>query len=49
MQKRVFWLGLVVISLFTTFGFSFVTGTALFLIATAVWWWVVYRSGFFTQ
>ena len=46
MQKKLFWLGLAIISLVLTFNFSFLMGTLLTVVAGAGWWWVVYRSGF---
>ncbi len=45
MQKKLFWLGLGVISLILTFNFSFLMGTLLTVVAGAAWWWIIYRSG----
>ena len=45
MQKKLFWLGLAVISLVLTFNFSFLMGTLLTVVAGAAWWLVTYRSG----
>lgn len=45
MERKLFWMGLAVISLFCSFTLPFLTGTLVFLLVGAVWWWVVYRSG----
>ena len=45
MQKKLFWLGLAVISVVLTFNFSLLMGTLLTVVAGAAWWWVTYRSG----
>ncbi|MFQ5818263.1 MAG: hypothetical protein ACE5H2_09970 [Terriglobia bacterium] len=47
MQRKLFWTGVVAISLLSSLALPLVAGTLVFFVGSAVWWWVVYRSGVF--
>ena len=47
MQRRMFWLGLVTISLVCGFLLPLVSGFVIATVAGIAWWWFVFRSGYF--
>ncbi|MFQ5723224.1 MAG: hypothetical protein ACE5G6_01935 [Terriglobia bacterium] len=46
MQRKLFWIGVTGISLFCSFTLSFISATLVTILVGALWWWVVYRSGY---
>lgn len=48
MRGKIFWAGFTAISLVCGFTFSLLTGTLVVFVAGTAWWWVVYRSGYFS-